>query len=83
MSIIMGRQGCEAEPVINVIGTLSWIGGQVYLEMNANAHLKGAVSFTGLSAPVATDVGKPKTYGVVMRDNASIVSSNYSYGVEL
>ena len=83
MSIIMGRQGGEDAPVINVSGTLSWIGGQLYLEMNANAQLKGAVSFTGLSAPVATDVGKPETYGVVMRDNASIVSSNYSYGVEL
>ena len=83
MSIIMGRQGGEDAPVINVSGTLSWIGGQLYLEMNANAQLKGAVSFNGLSAPVATDVGKPKTYGIVMRDNASIVSSNYSYGVGL
>ena len=81
MSIIMGRQGGEDAPVIDVSGTLSWIGGQLYLEMNANAQLKGAVSFTGLSAPAKTDVGKPQTYGVVMRDNASIVSS--SYGVEL
>ena len=83
MSIIMGRQGGEDAPVIDVSGTLSWTGGQLYLEMNANAQLKGEVSFTGLSAPVATDVGKPKTYGIVMRDNASIVSSNYSYGVGL
>ena len=83
MSIIMGRQGGEDAPVINVSGTLSWTGGQLYLEMNANAQLKGEVSFTGLSAPVATDVGKPETYGIVMRDNASIVSSNYSYGVGL
>ena len=84
MSIIMGRQGGEDAPVIDMLnGTMSWVGGQLYLEMNADAQLKGAVHFSGLSAPVATDVGKPKTYGVVMRDNASIVSSNYSYGVGL
>ena len=84
MSIIMGRQGGEDAPVIDMLnGTLSWTGGQLYLEMNANAQLKGAVQFSGLSAPVATDVGKPKTYGIVMRDNASIVSTNYNYGVEL
>ena len=84
MSIIMGRQGGKDAPVIDMVnGVMSWAGGQLYLEMNANAQLKGAVQFTGLSAPVATDVGKPKTYGIVMRDNASIVSSNYSYGVSL
>ena len=84
MSIIMGRQGGKDAPVIDMLnGTMSWVGGQLYLEMNANAQLKGAVSFSGLSAPVATDVGKPKTYGIVMRDNASIVSTNSSYGVEL
>ena len=84
MSIIMGRQGGKDAPVIDMLnGTLSWTGGQLYLEMNANAQLKGAVQFSGLSAPVATDVGKPETYGVVMRDNASIVSTNYNYGVEL
>ena len=83
MSIIMGRQGGEDAPVIDTNGTLSWTGGQLYLEMNANAQLKGAVQFSGLSAPVKTDVGKPKTYGIVMRDNASIVSTNSSYGVEL
>ena len=84
MSIIMGRQGGKDAPVIDMLnGTLSWTGGQLYLEMNANAQLKGAVQFSGLSAPVATDVGKPKTYGIVMRDNASIVSTSYGYGVEL
>lgn len=85
MNIVMGRPGGADTPVIDIGGSsaLSVVGGQLYLEMNAASQFKGAVQFAGLSAFAQTDLAKPATYGIVMRDNATILSKNSSYAVRL
>lgn len=86
LKIVMGEPGGDDSPRLTIGGGSDELSmyyyGRLYLEMNASSLLQGAVFFGGLRKPKSGDAQKVSTYGILMRDNARIVSG-MSYAVRL
>lgn len=88
LKIVMGTPGGDDTPSINVgassYSLSEYSGGQLYLEMNANATFTGCIAFYGLEDQKEAEKAElgEITYGLLMRDNAKMVSGA-SYGVHI
>ena len=85
LEIILGREGGDDSPTLQVSsgsGTISAGEGMLYLEMNAKSVLKGGVWFDGLVQDSTMASAALDTYGILMRDQASIQTTG-SYAVRM